>query len=315
VLRRDLPFECAGLPETIAMTLRHVLITLASCCTALSGCAAPRAVNSIAAIPAEGAVVPLTVENFLPVVEVAAGDKTLRLALDLGGTDALSLSQSAASDLDVEWTGRHRFVLDAFGRLWRGREFIVPEVTIADLTLHGVRGYEIPDSRFQIPGMDGDVMQLDGYIGVDLLNKFNVLVDYPNGRLVLLDHAAAPPGGVDDWPGTPFTFDRKGVVSRIMLDGRPIVANWDTGATHTVIRPDRALPHWPRWQRGPQEAVTAESLAIGGAELGAFNLVLLDFRQPRVDVIIGTNLFEQRAVWFDFAGKRLAVDPRPARRE
>lgn len=290
------------------MTLALFFISYAS--AALHGCASPPAVGYAPAPAASGTVVPLRIVNYLPVVEVQTQGRTLQLIVDLGGTDALSLSQSALAELEVEFTGRSRTIFDAFGRLWRGREFFVPEVDLAGLALRDVRGYEIPDSRFNIPGGSGaEDAQLDGYIGVDLLRQFNVLVDYPNGRLVFVEHDAPPPVAIDDWPGSRFSFGRAGVVSPIRLDGRRIRANWDTGASHTVIRSDRANPDWPRWQRGPEEAVTAESLNIGGEDFGAFDLVLMDFRQPSVDVIIGTNLFEQRAVWFDFVNLRLAIDP------
>lgn len=276
----------------------------------LAGCGGPQPVERVTSPAVGGSVVPVEMVHSLPVVEVVMQDRHWRLIVDLGGTDALSLSTSALRDLQVHFTGRHRHIFDAFGKLWRGREFVVAEIMLADLKLYGVRGYEIPDNRFNIPSNRGaEDVQLDGYIGVDLLRQFNLLVDYPNNRLVLADHAAQPPVMIDNWASSKFD-NYAGVTSYITLDGQRRRANWDTGASHTVIRPGRTGASWARWTYGDYEAVTSPSLSIGGSDLGEFDLVLLDFRKPRVDVILGTNLFESRAVWFDFVQQEVAVEPR-----
>lgn len=298
---------------SLAPILSRVTLLIALSVSALGfmGCEAPPAVELIGPLPAGDVLdVPVTFENDLPVVEFVVEDHTLRLIVDLGGTDAVSLSASAAEQLDLRWSGRSRSVADAFGRMWRSREFVIPRAELAGLTLDGVRGYEMHDGRFNIPSAGGrPPVQLDGYIGVDLLRRFNLLVDYPNGRFRLVAHDAPPPVDTSAWATSAFEFGRPGVTSRIGLDGVSRLATWDTGANHTVIRPDRVSRSAPRRQRTTGDEMTSAELTIGGTPLGSLELVLLDFRQPSVDVILGTNLFRDHATWFDFTASRLAVEP------
>jgi hypothetical protein len=255
--------------------------------------------------------VPIELQRGMPIVEFQTQGRTLRMIVDLGGTHDVAMIKSTLRELDVHFTGRSTFVSSAFGVIRRSREFILPEARLAELSLRNLHGYEVHDERLQIPGPPGESpTQYDGYIGIGLLRQFNLLVDYPNDRIVLSAHDSDPPVDVDSWPSSSFRDGRQGVISPIHLNGTRMLANWDTGANHTVIRANRVEASRPRWSFNEhQDAVTFESLAIGGFDIGSFDLVLMDFRQPNVTVILGTNLFERRAVWFDFSMRRLWIDP------
>lgn len=288
--------------------LRVIALTFAAL---LTGCASPPGVEHVGAVPTGGAVIPLTLLHNMPVVDLHTQRRTLRLIVDLGGTDALALTKSTLRDLNVRWTGGNTWVADAFGTLHRSREFILPDASLGGLDLHGVHGYEVHDGRVLLPGPPGDPpLQLDGYVGLDLLRLFNVLVDYPNDRLVLADPQAPLPVDITHWATSPFDLSRVGITSRFTAAGRSMDVVWDTGANWTCIRPASVPPDQPRRTRGREQAVKLSSVIIGGRDVGPLTAVILDFRQPNVDLIVGTNLFRECAAWFDFTQRRLAVQPR-----
>jgi hypothetical protein len=271
----------------------------------LTSCTATPAIERVSGLAATGAVVPVTLERDMPIVELHSQGRTLRLIVDLGGADALAITESALAHLDVRWTGGSKHVSDAFGKSTRSREFVLEDARLGELGLHGVRGYVIPESRLRQNGLPEN---LDGYIGHGLLGTMNLVVDYPNHRLTL-SGGAPPPVDIHGWAQSTFDFSAKGVTSLIDIEGRNLKAVWDTGANHTVIRPRNVPSHLPRRTTRHNEIVTASSIRIGGLDLGPLDLCLLDFTQPNVEVIIGNNLFAEHVVWFDFTNKRLAIDP------
>jgi hypothetical protein len=276
------------------------------CSALVCGCMTTPSVEEIGSTPPTGAVVPLTIERDMPIVELHTQDRALRLIVDLGGADALAITESALAQLDVKWTGGSKRVFDAFGKSSRAREFVLADARLGELDLHNVRGYIIPEERLRQNGLPE---RLDGYVGHGLLGAMNLLVDYPQQRLVFVPADAPPPIDISHWTHSPFEFGTAGVTSRIEIDGRDMKAVWDTGANHTVIRPKRVPPDLPRRTTRFNEFATAGSIRIGDRDLGPLDLSLLDFRHPNVDVIMGNNFFAEHAIWFDFANERLAVGP------
>jgi hypothetical protein len=276
------------------------------CAVAASGCTATPAVEEIGSIPPTGALVPLILNLDMPIVELHTQGRTLRLIVDLGGADALAITESALAQLDVKWTGGSKRVFDAFGKSSRAREFVLADARLGELDLHNVRGYIIPEERLRQNGLPE---RLDGYVGHGLLGAMNLLVDYPQQRLVFVSADASPPVDISNWTHSPFEFGKAGVTSRIEIDGREMKAVWDTGANHTVIRPKHVPSDLPRRTTRFNEFATAGSIRIGDRDLGPLDLSLLDFSQPNVDVIMGNNFFAEHAVWFDFGNERLAVGP------
>jgi hypothetical protein len=276
------------------------------CSALVCGCTATPAVKRIGSTPPAGAVVPLALERDMPIVELHAQDRKLRLIVDLGGADALALTEPSLASLNVGWTGGSKHVSDAFGRSTRSREFVLERARLGDLDLHGVRGYVIPESRLHQAGLPEN---LDGYVGHGLLGAMNLLVDYPQQRLMLVPREAPSPLDISECAHSAFEFKRVGVVSRIAIAGRTLTTVWDTGANRTVIRPHSVPPGLPRRTTQRNEIISVESVQIGEQDTGPLDLYLLDFSQPNVDVIMGNNFFAEHAVWFDFANERLAVEP------
>jgi hypothetical protein len=108
-------------------------------------------------------------------IDVYVNAVRLRLPIDTGhGLGGVLLSPSVLSGLDVQYTGRTQENYDAFGKRYDSREYLLSDVTIGDLRLEQVTGFEL-FTRWETPGL----------IGLPFLRQFNVLIDYPNQRFGL----------------------------------------------------------------------------------------------------------------------------------
>ncbi|HKS15993.1 MAG TPA: hypothetical protein VJU16_01705 [Planctomycetota bacterium] len=268
----------------------------------LSSCATVEVPPPLPPAP-EGIVrIPLILERGLPWVDVRIGERTLRLLVDLGGFDTVALSPASLEGMHVTWTGRTRTTYSAMGRMASAREYELPSMVLGGVVFNAVRGTE-------------DVLQGEerpanraGYIGLGLLQRFNLVIDYPERELVLLWPDVAPPPDYDvpSWPSTEFGAGVNGVISTVVVDGSPRRLVWDTGASHCVLKSglQGAAP-----KEGKHPVFTAKRFEVGGRDLGPVELVLLDFKQPPADGFIGYSFFAKHAVHVDFRKRRLAVRP------
>jgi hypothetical protein len=269
----------------------------------------PRAGTAVEAIAgAELTRVPLRLEENLPVVEVSVAGKVLPVLLDLGGFDSLALRPEALAGLGAQFTGKKRRWVDNRGRRFRSREYVLPEVVIGDLRLGNVRGYEDRGEAPAVPGLQGG---LQGYLGLGVLARLSLVIDYPGKRLTLARNAAllGKEYPLSDWPSVPFSRDRSGVLTTFRVEGRTLRCIWDTGYQYSVIRwapPERVK------SEGEERHFMAPALDAAGVDLGPLDFVVFDFKQPPVDAMIGFNFFRDRAVLFDFENNRLAAGPAAA---
>jgi hypothetical protein len=151
-----------------------------ACLLSLTGCAIPRALLQVGPeVRFIKADIPLTFTGYgarYPVVTVRIQGRRLRLLLDTGSPDeAVGLSREAAAELDVCFTGKSRVYRDAYGGCYQSREFVIPSIELGNLELTGVVCNERPTN----------VYGLDGAVGLELLSRFDVLIDY-EGRVLRL---------------------------------------------------------------------------------------------------------------------------------
>ncbi len=158
-----------------------------------TGCAIPRALLQVGPqVRFIKTDVPLTFAGYearYPVVTVRIQGQRLRLLLDTGSPDeGLGLSDDAVAELDVHFTGKTRVYRDAYGGCYQSREFVIPSVELGDLELRSVVGNERPTG----------VYGLDGAMGLELLRRFDVLIDYEGKVLRLFRPDRAPDFLADD---------------------------------------------------------------------------------------------------------------------
>jgi hypothetical protein len=224
---------------------------------------------------------PLVFTDRLPTVPIAVGGKTVEVMFDLGGEGTISLRPDLMEALGSP-TGRVRSIRNVRGDRLQCREFILPEVRIADIVLADVRGYERCYAKDFAPPITS------GSIGRGVLARLRMIIDYPAARVAL---STAPLEGLGDVPVVSMS---DGPVVRGSIGNRDVDLLLDTGATASLLRPSVGVS-------GPLD------VRLGKAVLRGIDFRVFAFAQPDVDGFLGANFFEGRRVLIDFPGKRVAL--------
>ena len=279
----------------------HLLLTT----LALSACA-PRGQFTVEG-RRDGAtetIIPIEVKGGLPVTRVEIGGAERLLIVDLGSFDTLALRPEVVEAAGGTWTGAHKGFADAYGKSLSARRFVLPEVDLGGLVLRELVGHQFvtdlgPERVIGEP--------VDGLIGAGVLLRFGVLYDYPGGQVVLAHGEALPADSpILEWSRWKVASTTSGVRGQAVVDGRkrPIVL--DTGASRSVVHPD-AVDDADVRMDGAMRLTTA-SIVLGDADIGAQDLVLLPFRGPNADILLGYDFFAARRVYVSAGAKWVAVE-------
>jgi predicted aspartyl protease len=271
------------------------LFVLAASCTPAPEPHAPEDVGVVR--------VPIHLEGGMPWVDATIGGRPVRLLLDLGGFDAVALIPDELKKIEVTWTGESRITF-SLGESAKAREYVLPEVELGGVVFSDVTGHEdlLHDKNRKI--------DRPGYLGLGLLRRFRVVIDYPARQLVLIwpDAPMPEPYDVENWPAVEFEAGKDGVVARAKVNGIDRLLVWDTGASHCVLKsglegaaPVRPIEGYP--------FAKVESFRLAGEEFGPLDFALLDFKMPKADGFVGYSLFAKHAVYIDFASRKLSVKP------
>jgi predicted aspartyl protease len=165
-----------------------------------------------------------------------AGQKKL-MVLDLGAEVSM-LSQKAADDLDLKTHEANIQVYTVTGAATN-------RYTSADVQLGRLHG----DIKMMVaPVLDdlSDDPRIVGLLGADVLSNFDLSIDYGTRKLDLLDRNHCE-GNILYWPAqavatVPFKiWHNTQIVFDVILDGKPVKAILDTGASNSTLKLDYAV--------------------------------------------------------------------------
>lgn len=247
--------------------------------------------------------VPITLDGGMPWIEASVGGRPVRLLLDLGGFDAVALAPEELSRMEVTWTGQSITTITAMGETAKAREYVLRDFELGGIVFPEIRGYED-----LLQGSPRGVAR-SGYVGLGLLRRFRIIIDYPSRHLVLIwpDAQMPAPYDVENWSGHLFAGG-DGVKSRVKIEGVERTFVWDTGVTHCVLRAGLQGRKAVRNQAGHQ-FVTVNSFEVAGHEAGPMEFALLGFKEPKADGFVGYTFFANHAVYVDFRNRYIAVRP------
>ena len=254
-------------------------------------------------------------------IDVYVNAVRLRLAIDTGhGLGSFLLSPSILSGLDVQYTGRTQENYDAFGKRYDSREYLLSDVTIGDLHLEQVTGYEL-FTRWGTPGL----------IGLPFLRQFNVLIDYPNLRFGLYRKHTHPGYLVSQaWTKVQLVSPSTRLVLPVRLGGCDETFRFllDTGAAYVdegqrfydLVCSQSKLGEWLR-QRKAIKPCPAEPEILGkfgtdqlrtlcGYGLTQTDFVIVDQEYLKMDGLLGHRFFAEYSAFIDFTTSEIYLRPR-----
>jgi predicted aspartyl protease len=171
--------------------------------------------------------------KYRPSIPVTVNGSPKRFLLDTGGIYT-QLTPRAASELNLTIQSNATPIFNASGNLSQG---------FAKVDTFALGGMSSSNVYLRISPSNFDA---DGLIAPDLLNRYDVEMDFAGQKLnyFLSDHC---PGKVIYWPHTDAAkvsitlADKRWIKVPVTLDGKEFLAIIDTGATSTTISTQTAL--------------------------------------------------------------------------
>jgi hypothetical protein len=182
-----------------------------------------------------------------------------------------------------------------------------------------------------LPRTRAGTLLIDGLLGRDFLSVFDLDLDVPNQRLTLYqvhDCAGRFLPWSDNYAAVSVTLaDENALILPVTLDGTPLRALLDTGASASLIaapglfrlglRP-ASLAGDPADQvsgLGPRMVTmhrhTFRSLLVGGQVIDGPVIWTAPIRlSPIVDMLLGADWVARRRMWISYATRQLFVDTR-----
>lgn len=245
-------------------------------------------------------------DGYMIVAEGSAGElHGLRFLLDTGTTITV-IDRRVAKCLGL--VGQPAKIIN-FDKTVSAELGEIPEITYGAEQAANVR-VMIEDLRYLHPGG----VPVDGIVGLDLLRRKSLLVDYARKRVVF---GATESSGMRS---APMRANRTTLCVEVRLDGRPVWMIADTGMHGTVLYETGIEATPENYKRGERimgrtygGAVESQQTIVSQLSLGGQNLErqILLIRQPeamRVNDVagyLGPASLNAKQVLFDFAGNHL----------
>ncbi|HZW61304.1 MAG TPA: aspartyl protease family protein [Candidatus Babeliales bacterium] len=242
-----------------------------------------------------------------PSTVITIQGKKLPILLDTGAKKSeVTLSPYALKNLNVKFTGKYECFNAVDGRYCE-KVFIIPEINIGSFVLKNVKGTMM--SKLW-GGNDEDLKENEasknGVIGFSLLSKFNLLLDYPNSKAILVKRGESPINyDVSKWISIPFTDHLN---THLYINGELRTISWDTGAIPSVIRKSSN----DKLSSCPGDAPYSKKkdcISIKAMQFATVNNIRLPNTWFKViklpsyaqfDGLIGSNFYSENLVYFDF---------------
>lgn len=251
--------------------------------------------------------------------EIYVQGKRLPVIIDTGATKyGLVLTKKALQKIQIKMTGKKICSIATSGKHCE-EEFIAPQVQIGSFTLQNVEGQVLSKLWGSSRGFKKTTASKDGLLGFDFLSQFNVLLDYPHKRLILVNPAATPlEYPLKNWVAIPYTGH---LLTQLRFNGKPISVSWDTGAAPSVIRKNyaKAFSVLPCPSKAPYALFACDSIisssftTAAGHRLPGIWFKLTDNLPDRAiapfDGLVGANFYANNLVYFDFAHHKIFVRP------
>src|SRR5262245_32856590 len=180
------------------------------------------------------AVLPLVFDpdNGYPLVSVEVQGTSIPVSFDLGGSKlklALSPATLRRHNINVQYTGRSKSGVDARGVRTTAREFALSMIKLGELAGNDVRGVEYH-------AWGGKGVPRNGIVGFDLISTFNVIIDFPGAKVVLMAGNDRPRVyDLDTWPRVPFTVNGH-MITLARIGDKSVSLLWDTGTPLSSLK-------------------------------------------------------------------------------
>lgn len=257
---------------------------------------------------------PLKFSQDLPSTTIEIQGKTIPLLFDIGASnDAITLSPRALRGLNVRFTGGQTCAHTVSGRVCM-KNFIIPELKIGDFTVQDIQGELMPklwDNNNK--GFIQTAAAKNGVIGLKLLQRFGILIDYSQAQVILTKNFVTPSNyNITDWTVIPFEF-KGGISTQAQINGNDIRLVWDTGAVPSAIKTSALInidtnPCPPNKNFGITNCryIKTSRFTINNQSLNNTWFLVENIPLP-FGGLVGSNFFQENLVFINSQDKTLAI--------
>ena len=250
----------------------------------------------------DGTVIPLRIRENFPLVDVRIGDQKVTLLFDTGDSRGILLDQSVIDRAHARPTGASSKVVDVKGNVIETPQYRIPRLQIGSIELNDL----VAELEVHHPSYMPDQYGQQGFLGTGFLKPYQVVIDYPRGRLSLFKPGSSGAGAECRGTPVPFAGQWNGEpVTEVETDLGRIVLWWDTGTPLSILTTRIAQPTGPEVKEGP---VTSRRLWVGGKDFGPWTFEVVNLTlPPGFEGFLGHDFYAKHVVCMDFPNKKLLV--------
>lgn len=237
-----------------------------------------------------------------PSVEVEVEGKKLPLVINLGSKFPLTLNQETLAKITKKAHGTVK-AKDLEGNAYEAPAYIIPRIQLGNLTFTDVLVKEDSNS------------ERIGVIGRPLLEKSNLLLDFPNATLVVCNNTDRLRDSgyfLEDMARVPIEAGRTGPLLQAETDMGPLRLVLGTTSTLSLVRTSLLEASKCKKDSFGKLNFTSSKLVIGNKDFGGktFHLYHISPELHEMDGSLGMDFLKRHAVYLDFHNKIAYISER-----
>src|SRR5581483_9146652 len=239
--------------------------------------------------------IPTTFNDFgLPMVQVEVEGKSYRVVIDLGSKAQASFDQNILENINKNIYGKTQF-RDFKDNRYESSNYLIQKIKLGDVLFNEVMVEERSEAFnkntiISLPA-ENNFLKDQGSIGWTLLKRKNLLLDFPDSRLAIVDTIKQTNYVLEEMLEVPFTLTSLGVTITVGTDVGEKRFLLDTGSSTTAIRSFPCAKEMYRKDAHGLEYFLSSQFSIMGNDFGNMPLHLLNItpEMKEIDGLIGMN--------------------------
>lgn len=267
-------------------------------------------------------------EDGYKIVPIMIQNHVYHFMLDTGASFDLTLRKESLDKIQKRTSDRLSRSCDLTGNCIFKTEYLIDKVNIGHFELSNVKvvedhhesGVAITKNQSEQQFVPKVYAVIDGIVGMGIFNRFNFGIDYNRNRLYIGDYQECFDNTKSNWSEMPFLYDAEGISISLSDSDHVYKMVLDTGATHSLFQRSSV----------PKSAVISamkdcDSAISDNKECKIYSIqksenliqpklpdfILLEFREPKADAILGQDFFTKHVLHFDHKKKQLYFLDRP----
>lgn len=254
----------------------------------------------------------------IPSTLVDIQGKKYPLEIDFGSKFQLTLTREILKGIEKIPYGNLQG-RDAKGLVYESPAYIIPKIKIGDHVFEDVivkevnEAYVVNTTLYSENNVKSEILKNKyGVIGRALLEKMNLLIDFPN--LVLIEYddiSELRKNGYseDDLIKIPFEIGRTGPIITVDTDFGKARLSFDTGSTGSLIRYSFAKEVEYKNDSHGLHYVISSRFVIENKNFGNVNLYLYDISPElnEIDGVLGMDFLVKHVLYIDYRNKFIYI--------